>query len=83
VTLNVVPKAACDSENCSENRENLLIMAKEGRNRFDATLKQSSELISVFKEASRNCIFIFLFNKADKKKTKKHQQIYRKTSLIL
>jgi hypothetical protein len=61
VTKKIVPKAACDTENCSESRpciyagENRPIRAKESRNR---NLMRLSEFIleseSVFEEAGRN-----------------------------
>jgi len=70
VTVKVVPKAAFDPEKCADagyectlHGENQAITAKESR-----LLEQSSTMISVFKEASRNFISIFsLVKKAGKK----------------
>jgi hypothetical protein len=36
------------------------------KHKFDAAFEQFLELVSVFKEASRNSIFIFVLNKASK-----------------
>jgi hypothetical protein len=74
VTLKVVRKAACDSENCSESwpwmytRDIHPMRVKESRNiNLLQLAKQSLELVSVFKEASRNLTFIFMFNKQGQK----------------
>jgi hypothetical protein len=62
-------KVACDSENCSESRlcmftrKNWPMRAKESQNRNLIRLsEQLLELVSVFKEASKNFILIFLQN---------------------
>ncbi len=66
----IVPKAACDSENCSESRPRMYtgeiqpMRVTESRNRNLMRLtEQSLELVSVFKEPSRNFTFNFLFIK--------------------
>jgi hypothetical protein len=43
---------------------------------------QFLELVNVFKEASRNFIFIFLFNETRKNKNK-YLQLYKRADLIL
>jgi hypothetical protein len=67
VPLKVVPKPACDSENGSESqiwmypRINQPMRVKESLNRNLTRLsEQLLELVSVFKEASKNFILIFL-----------------------
>ncbi len=70
VSLKVVPKPACDPENCSESRLWIYI----GKNRPTRAEKAATEIyaacgtifritvVSVFKEASENFILIFLLN---------------------
>ncbi len=76
MTLKDFPKAVCDPENRSESKpwiytgENRKMREKESRKRnLIQLLEQSIELLSVFTEASRNLIIIFLLNQAKKFKT--------------
>jgi hypothetical protein len=70
VTLKVVPKATCDPKIVPKAAMNVhcqkSTVAKESLNRNllykRRLLKQSLEIVSVFKELCRNFIFIFLFN---------------------
>jgi hypothetical protein len=67
VTLKVVPKAACDSEMFLKAGLSKSTNDSEGKpeQKFLMRLsEQSLELTTVFKEANRNLIFIFLFHKA-------------------
>ncbi len=71
VSLKVVSKLPCDPENCSERRlwtytgKNWPTRAKESQNRSlmaFGTIVRISQLVSVFKEASKNFILNFHFN---------------------
>jgi hypothetical protein len=81
-TLKVVPKTACDSDNCSESRRNSTNESEGKREqKFDVVrlMEQSLELlycstVSVFKEPSRNFTFIFLLTRLKVLKTSAHVQ---------
>jgi hypothetical protein len=68
VTIKIVPKAACDPIVLKAVHWRKLTNAREGKlkQKLIRLSEQSLELVSVFKDASRNCIFKFLFNKAGK-----------------
>jgi hypothetical protein len=72
VTLKVFPKAACDSENCSESGydmytgENRPMTEKESRNRnYDVVFGTILRISTVKKQAETLRIIIFLFHKAE------------------
>jgi hypothetical protein len=70
VILKIFPKAACDHENFPKvshdtyTEEYRPMGEKKSQNRnSDAAFRKILELVSVLKEASRNFILSFLFNK--------------------